>query len=172
MEKEFGIADAWRKRNPNTIGTTWSNGVKDKTKRVRTRIDRVLTDKRILDRIIEIQTVSTKVSDHDAVMWVIETEIKRKTAPYNKISTDIIKDNKYKSIVREHFEKEKNNGSEGYERFKTKCVESAMKIKKKNKKKDRKDKDKIDKELEIMRKLQRWAESACIQEERGNKIKR
>ena len=32
MKKEFGIADAWRKRNPNTIGTTWSNGVKTKQK--------------------------------------------------------------------------------------------------------------------------------------------
>ena len=46
---------------------------KNKTKRVRTRIDRVLTDKRIIDRITEIQTVSTKVSDYNVVMWVIET---------------------------------------------------------------------------------------------------
>ena len=53
-----------------------------------------------------------------------------------------------------------------------KCVESTVRKKKRIKKKERKDKYEISKELEQMRKIQRWAESVCVQEEKGNKIKR
>ena len=31
-EKEFNIKDVWREQNLDTIGTTWSNGVKDEKK--------------------------------------------------------------------------------------------------------------------------------------------
>ena len=70
------------------------------------------------------------------------------------------------------FEIEKYNRIEGYERFKTKCVESSMKIRKKELRKTKKNKVIIMKEIEQMRKIVRWAESANIQEEKGNKIKK
>ena len=62
----------------------------------------LLTDKSIMDRITNIQIINTKVSDHEAVMWVLETDIRRKTTPYNEITKDTIKDEKYKRTVREH----------------------------------------------------------------------
>ena len=89
------ISDIWRKENPNTIGTTWSNGVKDEKKRAKTRIDRVLVDNRISNRITETQIIATKVYDHDEMILTLATEIKRKTKPYNKIPTDIIKNVRY-----------------------------------------------------------------------------
>ena len=61
-EKEFEITDAWRKQNTN-----------DEKKRVWTRIDRVLADDRILDRLTEVEIVPTKISDHNAISWSIET---------------------------------------------------------------------------------------------------
>ena len=147
------MSDIWRIQNPNTLGTTWSNGTKDINKRVQTRIDRVLVDNKIKDRITDTKHISTKVSDHNAVVWRIETEIKRKTSPYNKMNTEIIKDEKFKEIVKQHYDNERNNGIEGYERFKVKCVESALKLNKRHKKKEKKDKTTVNNELELMRRL-------------------
>ena len=58
-------------KNTNDIGTTWTNGVRDEKKRVCTRIDRVLADDRILDRLTEVEIVPTKISDHNAISWSI-----------------------------------------------------------------------------------------------------
>ena len=58
--KEFEITDAWRKQNTNDIGTTWTNGVREEKKRVWTRIDRVLADDRILDRLTEMAQITQK----------------------------------------------------------------------------------------------------------------
>ena len=73
---DFDIRDTWREQHPEIIGTTSSNGVKNKTKIVRTRIYRILTDDRIRDRIIDIEIAHTKVSDHDTIVWTIATEVK------------------------------------------------------------------------------------------------
>ena len=123
-EKEFEITDAWRKQNTNEIGTTWTNGVRDEKKRVWTRIDRVLADDRILDRLTEVDIVPTKILDHNAISWSIETIIKKKKTPYDKIQTTMMTNQEFKLKVKELFEIEKYNGVEGYERFKTKCVET------------------------------------------------
>ena len=64
---DFGLIDLWREQHHNTICITWSNGTKDITKRVRTRIDRILADMQITDRVIDIQIMNTNVSDHDAI---------------------------------------------------------------------------------------------------------
>ena len=53
------------------------------------------------------------------------------------------------------FEIEKYNGIEGYERFKTKCVERSMKIRKKELRKTKKNKLIIMKEIEQMMKIVR-----------------
>ena len=39
IEKKYEVRDIWREQNPETVGTTWSNGIRDVNKRVRTRID-------------------------------------------------------------------------------------------------------------------------------------
>ena len=44
------------------------------------------------------------------------------------MNTEIIKDKTFKDLVKEHFEEEKNNGIEGYERFKIACVESVTEL--------------------------------------------
>ena len=125
MEKEFNIIDVWRKTNPDSIGTTWTNGVKDKIKRVQTRIDRLLASKKILDRITSIEIQRTKVSDHDAVIWAIETKINKRRKPYDKIPTELMKEKEYAKIVRAIYDEEKESGIEGYERFKIKCVQAS-----------------------------------------------
>lgn len=83
-EKEFNITDIWRKKTPRTIETTWSNGVKNPHKRVQTRIDRVLVDKRIQNRITDIKMIRTKISDHNAVIWTIETKLNKRKDPMTK----------------------------------------------------------------------------------------
>ena len=45
---------------------------------------------------------------------------------------DIINNEKFQEKVEEHYEEERGNGNEGYERFKVKCVETADKMTKKN----------------------------------------
>ena len=71
----------------------------------------------------------------------------------------------FKLNVKELFEIEKQNGIEGYERFKTKCVESSMKIRKKTFHKTKKNKVIIMKEIYQKRKIVRQAEIENLQEE-------
>ena len=82
----------------------------------------------------------TKISDHNAILWSIETIIKKNKTPYNKIPTTMMTNQEFKLKVKELFEIEKYNGVEGYERFKTKCVENSMKIRKKTLRKTKKNK--------------------------------
>ena len=35
-ERKLNLTDVWRKRNPETIATTWTNGTQDSTQRVQT----------------------------------------------------------------------------------------------------------------------------------------
>ena len=116
-EKEFEITDAWKKQNTNDIGIPWTNGVQDEKKQVWTRIDRVLADDRILGRLTEVEIVPTKIPDHNAISWSIETIIKKKT-PYDKIPTTMMTNQEFKLKFKELFEIEKYNGVEGYERLK------------------------------------------------------
>ena len=105
-----------------------------------TRIDTVLADDRILDRLIEVEILPTKVSDHNAILWSIETIIKKKKTPYDKISTTMMTNQEFKLKFKEMFEIEKYNVIEGYERFKRKCVETSMKIRKKTLRRTKKNK--------------------------------
>ena len=79
-------------------------------KRVQTRIDRVLVDNRIITRITNIQIIHTKVSDHNAVTWAIETKINKKKKAYEKILVDLISDPDYAKRVKELFLKETDRG--------------------------------------------------------------
>ena len=97
----------------------------------------VLADDRILDRLTEVKIVPTKISDHNAISWSIETIIKKKKTPYDKIPTTMMTNQEFKLKVKELFEIEKCNGIEGYDSFKTECIESSMKIRKKTLQKKR-----------------------------------
>ena len=80
-ENRLEITDIWRNQHPEEVNTTSSNGAKTMNKSVKTRIDKVLTDNIILDRITSTEIIRTRVSDHDAVTWTIETEMKIQQVP-------------------------------------------------------------------------------------------
>ena len=58
-------------------------------KLVKTRIDKILVEKIITERVTKIEIVATRVLYHNAVMWGIATEIK-KIKKRIKISGDMI----------------------------------------------------------------------------------
>ena len=78
----------------------------------------MLADDRILDRLTEVNIVPTKILDHNEISWLIETIMKIKETPYDKIPTTMMTNQEFKLKVKELFEIEKYNGIEGYERFK------------------------------------------------------
>ena len=78
----------------------------------------------------------------------------------------------YKKKVKQIHDEERPHGIEGYERFKIRCVSEATKLARRTRKHDNKKKTAILQQIATMRKLLRWAETANIQIERGNKIKR
>ena len=94
-EEELEIVDAWRKFNPKIVATTWTSREKQKEKQVKTRIDRALIDRRLIERTTETQIDKTKISDHDKITWTIETEVKKTQAPYERVTTDMIEDVDY-----------------------------------------------------------------------------
>ena len=55
------------------VQTTWKSRDKKTENVVRTRIDRVLVDERIIDRVTDLEIEKTKMSDHDIITWTIET---------------------------------------------------------------------------------------------------
>ena len=87
----------------------------------------MLADDRILERLTEVKIMPTKISNRNAISWSIETIIKKKKTPYDKIPTTMMTNQEFKLRVKELFEIEKYKGIEGYERFKTKCVENSIK---------------------------------------------
>ena len=78
------------KQHPEEVNTTWLNGAKNISKSANKRIDKILADDRILDRITSTDIIRTRVSDHDTVTWTMEAEMKRQQALYKKMAIDII----------------------------------------------------------------------------------
>jgi hypothetical protein len=164
--------DAWRKFNPKIVATTWTSREKQKEKQVKTRIDRALIDRRLIERTTETQIDKTKISDHDKITWTIETEVEKTQAPYERVTIDMIEDVDYQKEVKKIFEEERGGGIEGYENFKKRCVEKAREMKKKRKKKRRRDQHKLNLEIQKIRRIIEWTENARIDEEAGRNIKR
>ena len=100
----------------------------------------MLVDDSILDRLTEVEIAPTKIPDHNTISWSIETIIKKKKTPYDKIPTTMMANQEFKLKFKELFEIKKFNGIEGCERFKRKCVESSMKIRKNTLRKTKKNK--------------------------------
>ena len=171
-ERELEVTDAWREDNPDTVATTWSSGDKKIEKRVKTRIDRTLIDERLRNRTTDIEIGKTKMSDHDKITWTIETRKKKNRIPYERIPTDMIKDEEYKKAVMRIFAEEIGRGLDGYESFKTRCVKKATEMRKKRKKKRNRKRHNLNKEIKKMKRIVNWIENARIQIEKGNKIKR
>ena len=75
--------------------------------------------------------------------------------------------------VKNIYDEERGGGIEGYGRFKKRCVEKAVEIKKKKKKKKRgRDRHKLNIEIQKVRRIIEWTENARIAQEEGRKIKR
>ena len=68
----------------------------------------------------EIEISHTIVSDHDAILWSFETEIKQ---------NNVILDEYCQQTVRKLYKEEREPRIGGYERLKVKCVENTHKIK-------------------------------------------
>ena len=83
-EMELDVRDAWRNFNPDTVATTWASR---EAKKVRTRIDRVLIDERLIEKTTETTINKMIISDHDVITWTIETREKMKS-PYDRITTE------------------------------------------------------------------------------------
>ena len=172
-ESELEIHDAWREANPDTVATTWEQrGCKKGERKVKTRIDRVLIDEKLRDRVTELRIDKTKVSDHNIITWNLETKQKKNKQPYQRLPVEMLESEEYEKEVKRIFEEERSQGLEGYERFKKRCVEKAVELKRKQKKKKRRDMYKLNKHITLMRRILNWAEDAAIQVERGKAIKR
>ena len=139
---------------------------------MRTRIDRTLVDERMIDRVTDLEIKRTKVSDHDIITWTIQTKNKKSTRPCERLPVEMLEDKQYQKEVRKMYEEERGGGIEGYERFKARCVEKAVDMKKKRRKKKKRDTNRLNREIRSMRHILNWTENAIVQNERGNKVKR
>jgi hypothetical protein len=171
-EEELEVVDAWRKFNPTTVATTWTSRDHRKEKIVKTRIDRALIDERLMDRTTETQIDRTTISDHDKITWTIETTREKTQAPYERVTTDMIDDEEYQKEVKKIYDEERGGGLEGYERFKKRCLEKAIEMKKKTKKRRGRDRHRLNTEIQKMRRIIEWTENARIAQEEGQTIKR
>jgi exonuclease III len=189
-KQEMNMIDIWRKMNPRTIKTSWTSRDRDPKKRVKTRIDRILIDRRLENRTTEVEILKTKTSDHDIVTWTLVTNNEMKRETIQRIDNETIQDKNYQEEVKRIYEEEryekqdkqadrqgdrqadKQTNKQKYERFKRRCLEAAMKMRKKRKKKSKRDRQKIDKKIKLMRRIVEWTENAKIDIEKNNKIKR
>ncbi len=54
---------------------------------MRTRIDRVLIDERLIEKATETTINKTIISDHDVITWTIETGREKMKSPYDRTTT-------------------------------------------------------------------------------------
>ena len=92
------------------------------------------------------------------IKWTIETRREKIKNPY-RITTDSIEDVDYQNEVRKIYEEERGGGMTGYERFKRRCVEKAIEMKKKKKKKKKNDSNKLNQQIELIRQIILWTEN-------------
>ena len=170
---KYKITDAWREENPDTIATTWCNNLQG-SQRVRTRIDKALIDDRLLNKLSNLDIKRTKVSDHDAITWTIQTTQKNRKSPYAKLPLNMLKSTAWLEQHRQIYEEEHNNPDiiEGYENYKKRIVTAALQIQRKENKKKTRDRSLILQEIDLMRKIVRWAENAAAKIERNKKVPR
>ena len=171
-EVEMGVVDIWRKVNPGMVGTTWRSRGKKEEKRVRTRIDRTLVDKKIIERTTEVRINRTKTSDHDVITWTLETKVERSKRPFQRIPVEILDDEEYQTEVRKIFEEERGGGRENVDRFKQRCVDKAIEMWRRKKKKKKRNNNKLNKRIEQMRRIIEWTENARIDVAARRKIRR
>ena len=98
------LVDIWREMNPGLIWTTWSSRHRDERKTVKTRIDRVMIDEKLVSRTTEAEIERTKGSDHDVITWIFQTKLQRMASTYPKIALDLLEDEKYGEEVKKMFE--------------------------------------------------------------------
>ena len=72
-----------------------------------------------MNRVTNVEIASTKVQDHDAVIWNMLKKIKKKQNTCSKMTVDMIE--------KEMHEEEKEKGADSYERLKVRHVERAKK---------------------------------------------
>jgi hypothetical protein len=131
-----------------------------------------MIDERLIERTTETRIDKTTVSDHDVITWTIETRREKMKNPYDRISTDMIKDEEFQREVRRIYEEERGGGLIGYERFKKRCVEMSVKMKMKKKMKRGRERNKLNNQIQSMRRIIEWTENAIIEQKEGRTIKR
>ena len=176
-ESNLGVRDVWRRRNPERVGTTWTARGERGSKLVKTRIDRWLIDGRLEDegRIGAIEMERTRVSDHDMVTCQLAVKGRSGGSCYDRMPRGMMDDEEFGEEVKRIYEEVR--GGEGsvlekHEVLKERCLEEALKRKKKWKKKKKKDRKKMRNEVKRMRRIVNWIEDARIQVERSRSIKR
>ena len=94
--KTLNLVDTWRAENPSTKGYTWYNSDNS----IRTRIDKIFTQKRIADKT-KTTINACPYSDHDAVMATITTSDGNPRGPgVWKLNTKLLKDKRYDHEIR------------------------------------------------------------------------
>ena len=173
---EMNLTDEWRERNKDKIGWTWQRKNKIYGE-VKTRIDRILIDDRIIEqnRVIDMNIIRTRDSDHDAVTTKIQMQQMDRDRKKG-IPVGLLKDPHFeqeiKKLIEEIKKDKKTDLLTRHEKLKTTSVEIAQRILKNRKQKKKRKETKWKKRIEIMRKVVNWTENATIAYGKKKRIKR
>ena len=106
IKREKKLCDVWRERNPEAKVFSRKQVVKGELKQ--SRIDLVLSTKKLAETIGEIQYKITTLSDHMMLKFTLGQETKTRGGGVWCLNGELLKEKKYKEGVREYIKWEMN----------------------------------------------------------------
>ena len=166
MKRVKGLRDEWRERNPE--GRVFSRKQVVRGELKQSRIDLILSSKELSDIIKAIEYKVTTISDHMILQLTLGQEIKRRGGGVWCMNGEVLKEEKYKTKMRECITRRKNDSM--YEDDIAGWWESLKKEIKELSKTYSRDRNRTQRERDIRLKRELGREADRAEKERGYNI--
>ena len=96
---KYELIDIWRKKNPTKREFTWTGVDTVLNTRIRTRIDRILTNRTLDRNVTQIEIKPYQHSDHDATVITLDLQKKKREAGYWHFNNTLLNDEQFTNDI-------------------------------------------------------------------------
>ena len=96
---KYELIDIWRQKNPTKREFTWTGVDTVLNTRIRTRIDRILTNRTLDRNVTQIEIKPYQHSDHDATVITLDLQKKKQEAGYWHFNNALLNDEQFTNDI-------------------------------------------------------------------------
>lgn len=96
---KYELIDIWRQRNPTKREFTWTGVDTSSNTRIRTRIDRILTNRTLDRNVSQIEIKPYQHSDHDATVITLDLQKQKRGAGYWHFNNALLNDEQFTNDI-------------------------------------------------------------------------